>query len=360
MLSVQSGDAPADVRLLRVLGDDLQARLDRRSDGGTFVPGAFRKPQVLLDEPDYRVVLHVPGGDDHDVTGAVVAGDVGVGRRGARPAAGLSAPEDRPTDGMVAPQRRCEEVVDLVVWGVLVARDLLEDDLALRLTGVLGHQRVRHHVGQRLDRGPDIGVQHARVVAGVLLAGERVEFGAHAVEGLGDLRRCALRRALEHHVLDEVRHAGFVRRFVAAADSGPDPDGHRTHGVDALTEDGDAGGGDAAVVEGLAHVCFLACSLVVVQGRRPGGRRLSALDRVPPTGPAGTSCVRAVVLVLPARPAVAATVATATATVRTVAAGVVAGGLAGGRRGVGLVHAVQRDLAAVVDVEDDDLDLVSH
>ena len=45
-----------------------------------------------------------------------------------------------------------------------------------------------------------LGVDHARVVAGVFLAGERVRLAADPVEGLRDVEGTAARRALEENV----------------------------------------------------------------------------------------------------------------------------------------------------------------
>jgi hypothetical protein len=64
---------------------------------------------------------------------------------------------------------------------VLVHGDLFEDHPALGVH-VLGlDQRAGHHVGQHVDGQRQVGVQHPGVVAGVLLAGERVQLTADRV-----------------------------------------------------------------------------------------------------------------------------------------------------------------------------------
>ena len=55
-------------------------------------------------------------------------------------------------------------------------------------------QRAGHHVGQHVDGQRQVGVQHPRVVARVLLGGERVELAADRVHRRRDLQRGAPRR----------------------------------------------------------------------------------------------------------------------------------------------------------------------
>ena len=47
------------------------------------------------------------------------------------------------------------------------------------------------HVGEMVDRHRQVAVEHARVVARVLLRGERVEVAADGVERLRDVLRAA-------------------------------------------------------------------------------------------------------------------------------------------------------------------------
>jgi hypothetical protein len=63
-----------------------------------------------------------------------------------------------------------------------------------------------------------------RVVAGVLLAGERVQHAADRVDLLGDRGRGAPLRPLEEEVLEEVRYPGLLVALVARAVLDPDPD----------------------------------------------------------------------------------------------------------------------------------------
>ena len=67
-----------------------------------------------------------------------------------------------------------------------------------------------------------------RVVAGVFLAGKRVQFAADGVDRLGDFHRRPGRGGLEQQVLEEVRRTGDSRTFVARTDVDPDPDRRRS------------------------------------------------------------------------------------------------------------------------------------
>ena len=72
-------------------------------------------------------------------------------------------------------------------------------------------------VGQDVDRERQVLVEHLDVVAGVFLRGERVELAADRVDRLRDVLRRPRRRALEEHVLDEVRDAALARPFRGAS-----------------------------------------------------------------------------------------------------------------------------------------------
>ena len=116
---------------------------------------------------------------------------------------------------MVAEHRREEDVPEGVLGIVVAHRDLLEHDVALDLDVLGGAPAPQHHVGDQVDRQLEVGVQHVRVVAGVLAGGERVQFTADGVDRLGDLHRRTRRRRLEQQMFEEVGGAGHAVTFVA-------------------------------------------------------------------------------------------------------------------------------------------------
>ena len=136
--------------------------------------------------------------------------------------------------GVGAEHRVGELLVDEVAGVVVAHRDLFEDHVALGLDVVRAQQRGRHEVADDVDRQRQVGVEHPRVEAGVLLAGEGVHLAADGVERGGDVQRRAARGALEQQVLEEVRGTGLRRGLVARADADPDAEGGRAHARDVL------------------------------------------------------------------------------------------------------------------------------
>ena len=116
-------------------------------------------------------------------------------------------------------------VEDEIVGRVLGGADLLHDHvlLARELVGVEG--RIGEDVGEHVERERHVGLEHARVIGGGLDAGRGIEVAADRLDLLGDLARGAPRRALERHVLEQMRDAVLVGPLVAAA--GADPDAER-------------------------------------------------------------------------------------------------------------------------------------
>ena len=162
-----------------------------------------------------------------------------VARRRGRPrSASAGAPATTSARPMIAPAERvvaedglAEHVEDLVLRVVLVHRDLLEDDLALVRRGRRRRTRGRQTMSAMTSNASlEVHVEHARVDRRGLLAGARVELGAHAVEDLVDLQRAVARRAAEQHVLEQVRQAGLGLVLGRRARADPEPERHGPHG----------------------------------------------------------------------------------------------------------------------------------
>ena len=85
-----------------------------------------------------------------------------------------------------AAQKRVEEFVDVVVRRVLDLGYLLDDDRPLAVDLVLREHRLGEDVAQQVERERQVLAQDLGVVAGVLLAGERVPHAAHRVDLLRD------------------------------------------------------------------------------------------------------------------------------------------------------------------------------
>ena len=160
-------------------------------------------------------------------------------RRSTRPCRG---PAGRA--GVSPNERRREHVVHDVAGIVVVHGDLFEDHAALGLDVSRGDQRRGDHVADHVDRERQVGVEHPRVVAGVLLGREGVHLAADRVHDRGDLERAAPLGALEQQVLEVVRGPREPRRLVPRADADPDAERDRAHGRDLLADHPQAAGQD--------------------------------------------------------------------------------------------------------------------
>ena len=89
---------------------------------------------------------------------------------------------------MALPELQVEQVVDEIVGSVLGLRDFLQHHLALAIDFGRVEHRVQENVREQLGGHRQVGAEHLGVVAGVLLAGERVE---HAADGVDLPRRFA-------------------------------------------------------------------------------------------------------------------------------------------------------------------------
>ena len=194
-----------------------------RQRPGVQVPAAARERVRHL--PHQRVVVDPARGRDHEGLRTVVPAVVlphGVPRdRTDR----LGGAADRAAERVGAEHRRGELLVHDVARVVVAHRELLEDDAALGLQLVAVEARGGDHVTDDVDRHREVRVEHAGVVAGVLLARGGVRVAAHRVEGLGDVQGGASPGALEQQVLEEVGGAEVPVGLVPRAD--PDPRAHR-------------------------------------------------------------------------------------------------------------------------------------
>ena len=98
-----------------------------------------------------------------------------------------------------------DKVVGDLVRTVEDGGDLLENDVALALQLLADVGRVENDVGQDVERDPLIALEHTCKVSGVLQAGGGIELSADGLDLLRDGARAAPGRALEGHVLQEMR-----------------------------------------------------------------------------------------------------------------------------------------------------------
>ena len=130
---------------------------------------------------------------------------------------------------VILPEPLGEQFMDEVIGRVLDHLDLFDDDFLLALD-VRGREgRIHHDVRQHLQRQRQMLVEHLDVVAGVFLRREGVHLAADRVDRLRNVFGTARRRALEEHVLDEMRDPALRFRLVTRPARQPDAD---TDGTD--------------------------------------------------------------------------------------------------------------------------------
>ena len=138
------------------------------------------------------VVVDVARGGDHQVGGVVVllveAADAVAVERVDR----VDGAEDRAAEGvspnMVCANRSCTQSPGSSSVIAISSRI----DAALGVDVLLDDQRAGQHVADDVDGERQVGVEHARVVARVLLRRERVHLAADRVDRGGDVERaCA-------------------------------------------------------------------------------------------------------------------------------------------------------------------------
>ena len=142
---------------------------------------------------------------------------------------GLLGPQNRASQRVPFPEAAGEELVDLVLGIVHLHLQLFEDDAFFLLDVLRLEQGIADQIGHHVEGFRQMLVQHLDVVADQFLGGERVQAAADGIHRPGNLLRCAVLGALEHHVLDEVRQAGFVQLLFARARGDPQADRDAAH-----------------------------------------------------------------------------------------------------------------------------------
>ena len=205
-----------DVRLLEpLLHHRLAAAIGGRRRRFGLV-GAERRQQRFGARDDPVVVDRARRGDDRRA-GAIVAAQIGGDRRAVEAADAFAGAEDRPADRLARPGGGGEEIEDEIVGRVLDRADLLQNDVLLAREFFRIEPAVGEDVGDDVERKVDVLAEHAGEIGGLLDAGLGVEIAADVLDRLGDRPRVALGRALERHVLEQMRQPVFAFAFVARA-----------------------------------------------------------------------------------------------------------------------------------------------
>ena len=113
----------------------------------------------------------------------------------------------------------------LIIRCILIHLDFLYNDFPFFGDLLIGKTAVQKHIGQHIHSKGKILGQRLNVIAGVLLAGKRIELPAHSIHLAGDLFGGAPFCSLKQHVLDKMGNTPLL--FCLVAGTHTDPEAHR-------------------------------------------------------------------------------------------------------------------------------------
>jgi hypothetical protein len=222
-------EAERQVRLAELAARAARARrgLLRLGDDAARRPPRRHPAEPAQDGAPHALGIDVAGHDERQVVGDVVAAEEVDQLALADPAHRLGGADHRPAV-RVRGVRGGEQALRHRARGIVAALpDLLEHDLALarELLGIDARRGQR--VAERVDRGVEVIRAEDRVIHGVIERGPRVDLAAAALDRADQLAHAVVGRALEQHVLEQVRDPGLARRLIRRTDA--DPRLHRRH-----------------------------------------------------------------------------------------------------------------------------------
>ena len=192
---------------------DLAATIGGSRFGGRRSLG--KGSEAGLNEIEDMIVLDRAGRRDDGGAGAVAATQIGIDRRPVEGLDALPRAEDRPADRLVRPGGRGEEIEHQVVWRVVDRSDFLDDDILLALELLRIERAFGEKVANDVEREIGVARQNAGEIACPLDAGLCVQVAADVLDRLGDFAGASTARALERHMLDEMREPVLARVLVA-------------------------------------------------------------------------------------------------------------------------------------------------
>jgi len=223
--------AEDQVRLLgRLRVEEDGRRVGRERDLRRLAGRAALDPAEKLLQPLVEAVFDPASDADDHALRAVPGVEVGDERVARGALDRLPRAEDVPAERLIGVEQPVVDVPDVALGRVEVDVHLLENHALLLLDLGLVEARGEEHVGEHVESHVPRFRAAADVVAGQLLAGERVELAADRVDlGRDRPRRRSLLGALEEHVLGEVSDAFRLRRLVPRSRGEHDEARHRAH-----------------------------------------------------------------------------------------------------------------------------------
>ncbi len=171
---------------------------------------------IFFGQCDEGVEIDITGGGECHIARAVTAVEVRFHLFARESPDGIFGSKDGIGHGMGFKMIGHDRLEEDMGGAIEIEGDFLEDDFFLHVE-VFRAQGGAHHVGEQLEGALGEFRQNLGPVAGDLVAGERIVLRAHCIKFLINLLAVARRRALEHHVFEEMGDAGKRGGFIARA-----------------------------------------------------------------------------------------------------------------------------------------------
>src|SRR3990172_2762102 len=117
---------------------------------------------------------------------------------------GFNSTEDGPSYRVFRPDDLIEEVMDVIIRGILHHADLLEHHLAFLLQFFRVKYGIQEYVGQKVHSHGKVFLKDLGVKAGIFPVCERIQYPPHRVHLLGDVHGRAPFSPFKKHMLYEV------------------------------------------------------------------------------------------------------------------------------------------------------------
>src|SRR5882762_4362895 len=153
---------------------------------------------------------------------------------------GLRRAENGTAQRMLRPEAARENIVKEIFGIIQVHLDFFEDDLALFFYVIGVEFWPENQIRDDVKGDGQVLVKNLSVEADLLLGSKRVKHAADGIHFAGDGFSGAAFRALENHVLDEVREAVFLENFAAGTIANPNADRNGANVGHRLCEDHEA------------------------------------------------------------------------------------------------------------------------
>src|SRR3984957_8428640 len=207
-------EAHHDMRLLEPpLYLDLAAAISGARFGGSRRLGEGSEPR--LGEIEDMIVFDRPGGSHDGGAGAVAATQIKIDPRPVERPDALPRAQDRPADRRGRPRGRREEIEHQVVRRIFDRPDFLDDNILLSFKLLRGECALGEKIANDVKHELRIARQNPGEITRPFNAGLCVKVAAYVFYRLGDFAGVSTARALERHMLDEMREPVLARPLVA-------------------------------------------------------------------------------------------------------------------------------------------------